>query len=177
MPRILLTAFEPFDKNKTNYSLEILNELEIKDKVILPVIFFEASNILLKKLKNYNYCLMLGEARSRTKISLEKVAINYIDARIPDNSNKTINNQLIIPNGPDAYFSNIDIYSLFDSLKCKENISVSYSAGTFVCNELYYRVLNQISKNKLPTKALFIHIPNLENLSKEDVKNAIDEII
>lgn len=39
--------------------------------------------------------------------------------------------------------------------------SVSQTAGTFVCNHVFYGLMHAISRHKLPTRGGFIHIPYL----------------
>ena len=89
-------------------------------------------------------------------------------------------------NGKEAYKSNIDLLDVVSSLK-NERLTISYNAGTFICNEIYYNSLKYIYENNLNTKCVFIHIPFIETqvenrpnipfVSLNDSINIITDII
>ena len=90
---ILLTSFDPFGTDSQNSSLEILNrlpdhleELQIH-KEVLPTQFIEGPRRLLHLLDEQqpDLLLMLGQAAGRKQVTFERVAINCMSARIPDN--------------------------------------------------------------------------------------------
>lgn len=167
--KILVSGFEPFDKEGVNPSYEIVKKLEDTDKLSLvklrlPVVFKEAGDILVREIDKHKpqVVLMLGQAGGRSHISLEKVAINYRDSKLADNKGQVPSQEPIRPGSVDGYFSNMNVEAMVEEIK-KKGIParVSYSAGTFVCNEIFYRVMYHINKNKLDTKAVFIHVPYL----------------
>lgn len=171
---VLITGFEPFNKELINPSYEAVKLLpnEIDDikitKLQLPVTYNNAFEKVLSELNSnhYDVVLLVGQAGGRKGITLEKVAINYNFASIPDNDGVSLNHQKIISSGPDAYFTTLPIIRMERVLK-ENNIlsSISFSAGAFVCNNLMYLTLDYAKKCN--TKVGFIHVP----YSKEQVEN------
>lgn len=167
--KILVSGFEPFDKEEVNPSYEIVKKLENTGKISLvklelPVVFKEAGDILIREIDKHRpqAVLMLGQAGGRAYISLEKVAINYRDSKLADNKGQVPSQEPISPGSVDGYFSNMNVEEMVEVIRKKGiPVRVSYSAGTYVCNEIFYRVMDHINKNKLDTKAVFIHVPYL----------------
>lgn len=173
MKKILITAFEPFDGKEKNASLEILsykpidiNKTIIK-KVILPTSFKRVEKVLLNAIDTFepDVIILLGEASHATHIRLERIGINLIHARIPDNDGYQPFDQIIKSDGQNAYFSTLPTHQIYERLT-KQNIPVKYSfsAGTFLCNDVLYIVLYTLSKRKTShVKAGFIHFPYIKN--------------
>ncbi|MGO4936753.1 pyroglutamyl-peptidase I [Fundicoccus sp. Sow4_H7] len=166
--KILLTAFDPFGGEAINPSLEAIKQ--IGDvignaqiiKLELPTVFDLSAEKLSQAIKEHqpDVVLSIGQAGGRAGISLERVAINIDDARIPDNLNNQPIDEAIQANGSPAYFSRLPIKAIVEKLK-QENIPafVSNSAGTFVCNHIMYQAL-YLAHTQYPTlKAGFMHIP------------------
>ncbi len=170
MSLILLTAFEPFGGEKENSSRTLLYEIPERVygsrviKAVLPVVYGHAFDRLepLIEREKPDYVIMLGEAQGRTHLSLEQQAINLMDSQRPDNLGNTHKDDKIIEGGPDALFTTILVDDLVDTMR-KRNIPAerSYSAGTYVCNDLFYRVLHYVETFNLKIKAGFIHVPAL----------------
>lgn len=171
MTKLLLTAFEPFNGEAINPSLETalgIEKIKFPDAQLeilkLPVSRFEAVEIALRNLreKRPDAVIMLGEAGGRSKVTPERVAINVDDYRIPDNSGFQPTGEPIVEGGPVGYFSSLPIYKIVDQLT-QANIpsAISNSAGTYLCNRLFYAVMNFIAQGNLETKAGFIHLPYL----------------
>ena len=166
--KILLTAFDPFGNESTNAVLEAINEVnDMSDvcrltKLVLPTAFQKGSQILIEKARELHpdAIIMLGQATGRHAITPERVAINIMDATIPDNENYSPVDVPIIEGAPDAYFSTLPIKEIVAALKDKDIPSaVSNTAGTFVCNQTMYSILH-FSRIELPqAKVGFIHIP------------------
>ncbi len=173
---ILLTGFEPFDGEATNPSWEAVRgfngELISGHRIHclqLPTEFGKASAILSAQLHalQANLCFCVGQAGGRALISLEKVAINFRHARACDNAGVRPEHQAIDLNAPTAYFANFD-FSL--ALKRLHNAGIpaemSFSAGAFVCNEVFYALCQ--TQSFLPKlRGTFVHIP----FSPEQVLN------
>lgn len=100
--------------------------------------------------------IMLGQAGGRPQITMEKIAINYRNARILGNKGNMPKEEKIFPDGPDGIFSSLPVEAMKEE---KVPASMSYSAGTYVCNDLMYSVLHYIKGKGLNTKAGFIHVP------------------
>lgn len=168
--KLLITGFEPFGGESINPSWELVKKLDYKignftlEKLELPTTFEGSSSILFKKVMEVNpdYIINIGQAGGRSKVSLERVAINIDDAPIPDNSDYQPIDQTIKSDGENAYFSNLPIKLIYSELK-KEKlpIEISNTAGTFVCNHVMYEALYIKDKILSNIKTGFIHIPYL----------------
>ncbi len=163
--KVLITGFEPFDKAEKNPSWEAVKLLPESHKIVkieLPVVFEKAAELLWDEvIKNKpDAIIMVGVAGNRDAITPEVIAVNIDDARIPDNDGSSPQWQKIDENGPDGIFSSLPVKDMVE--KMGENgikASLSYTAGAYVCNDLFYRTLNNIKKNGLDIRAGFIHVP------------------
>ncbi len=168
MSKILLSAFEPFDKDSENASKVVLealpNQLDGAQlvKVVLPVVFRHAFDQLKPLIEKHDpdYIVMMGEAKGATRISLEQIAINIMDAKTKDNHGNRMQGETIVEGGPDGLFTNLPIAELKQAL-LDQNIPVerSYSAGTFVCNALFYQTLYHVKSLNKTTGVGFVHVP------------------
>ena len=182
---ILITGFEPFGCHKTNNSWEVVKTFKNRDRVkvlCLPVSFSRSYCGVIDQIKkqSFDVIIMLGETSSTNDyVRLERVAINYKDSIKPDNDGILADDEEIITTAPKAYFTSFPIKKICEKIKDKgHKIKVTNSAGTFVCNSLYFNILHYIEVNQLSTKALFIHVPATKELiSLEEMKNTLDEII
>ena len=169
MKKLLLTGFTPFGAYTVNSSQVMVNLIEqcgmtnfdIRS-IILPVSFSQSFQKLKNEIDTFNPDLVisLGLAEMRPSINLEKVAINLIDCKTPDNEGIHMRDQLILKDGPTAYFSNLNTEEM-RSVQTSFPVEMSYSAGTFVCNFIMYQTLSYLHDSKV--KAGFIHLPHLEN--------------
>ena len=170
MSKILVTGFEPFATSSLNPSGEIVKALIGDDLVtaILPVVFGQASAQLreLIDLHKPRAVLCLGQAEGRSAMTPERIAINLDDARIADNAGNQPLEQRINADGPDGYFSTLPIEKMVTSMKAAGiPASISLSAGTFVCNHIFY-VLQDYLKDS-PIKSGFMHVPLMDEQRKE----------
>ncbi len=166
---ILLTGFEAFDGETMNPSWEAARGFEGQvfgaARVItrqLPTAFGQASAELrqLIELHDPSICLCFGQAGGRSIISLEKVAINWAHARIPDNLGRQPIDQPLIPDAPAAYFAPIALHRLEQALSLAGiACEISLSAGSFVCNDLYYQLCHLQATQKPGMQGCFVHIP------------------
>ncbi|AEC52126.1 pyrrolidone-carboxylate peptidase [Pyrococcus sp. NA2] len=167
--KVLITGFEPFggdDKNPTSEIAETLNGKKIGDaevvSFVLPVSFKRAREKLIKILDEVkpDIAISLGLAPGRTHISVERVAINIIDARIPDNDGEQPKDEPIVEGGPVAYFATIPTREIVEEMKRNGIPAVlSYTAGTYLCNFVMYLTLHTSATKGYPKKAGFIHVP------------------
>lgn len=170
MQTVLVTGFEPFGGETVNPSWEVVKQLEgmtIEDcRVVtrqLPCVFGESLAVLNAAIDELqpSVILAIGQAGGRVDITVERVAINVDDARIPDNKGQQPVDVAIVPEGPVAWFSSLPIKAMVAALrKAGVPASVSQTAGTFVCNHVMYGLLNTIAKRP-GVKGGFIHIPYL----------------
>jgi pyroglutamyl-peptidase len=170
MSTILVTGFEAFDKSAINPSAEIVKALKGDDLVtaILPVVFGQASAQLreLIDLHKPSAVLCLGLAVGRSEITPERIAINLDNARIADNAGNQPLEQRIIPDGPDGHFSTLPIEKMVASMKAAGiPASISLSAGTFVCNHIFYVMQDYLKDSSI--KSGFMHVPLMDEQRKE----------
>ncbi|BEM08041.1 TPA: pyroglutamyl-peptidase I [Serratia marcescens] len=170
MQKVLITGFEPFGGERLNPSWEVvkqLNDMELVGTRIvarqLPCVFgaaLEALNAAIDEVQPV-MVLAVGQAGGRTDITIERVAINVDDARIPDNQGQQPVDEPIVAGGPAAYFSTLPIKAMVSSMReAGIPASVSQTAGTYVCNHVMYGLLHRLSGQR-EVKGGFIHIPYL----------------
>ena len=151
---IVVTGFEPFGGEKVNASWEAVRELQGVQTVLLPVSFRRAAAAVREIVSSSpDAILCVGEAGGREKISVERVAVNLMDARIPDNDGFQPVDAKIREDGPAAYFSTLPTRALAEAM---ENAEISYTAGTYVCNAVFYTLMDA-ARESIP--AGFIHVP------------------
>lgn len=187
VPRVLLTGFDPFGGELLNPSwlaVKALHGRQVAGHRIvaeqLPTVFDKSLAILRTLLKQHQPALVIcvGQAGGRSAISLERVAININDARIADNAGAQPVDMPVIPAAPAAYFSTLPIKAMRQALLA-EGISaeVSQTAGTFVCNHVFYGLMHQLATQRglKKTKGGFIHVPWLPEQGTPSVP--LDEIV
>lgn len=171
MTRLLLTAFEPFNGETVNPSREVARAVaEVPfegvhvETLVLPVERVRAVEMSLDRIGTGapDVVLMLGEGGRRFRVTPERVAINVDDFPIPDNAGAQPRDEPIVEGGPVGYFSTLPVAEIVRHLITADiPAAVSNSAGTYLCNRLFYSVLHHISVAGLPTRAGFIHLPYL----------------
>lgn len=166
---VLVTAFEPFGGESVNSSLRVLEQFRPPPgarlkRLVLPVVFSRSLEVLEQALAELrpDVVLALGQAGGRAKVSLERVAINLNDARIPDNEGQQPVDAPVVMGGPAAYFSTLPLKRMLKALLgAGIPAQVSYSAGTFVCNHLMYGLLHCLAARHPEARGGFVHLPYL----------------
>ena len=165
--KIIVTGFDPFGGEKINPSIECVKALPgIKGveliRLELPTVFKESAkrlNEVINEVKP-DAVLSVGQAGGRPEITMERIAINVDDARIPDNSSQQPIDEAIQEKGEAAYFSSLPIKRIVKAIReAGIPAEVSNTAGTFVCNHIMYQALFAATKADKPFKAGFMHIP------------------
>ena len=175
MLKVLVTGFEPFNNAKLNPSEQLALALKPDDvpgarivAKVLPVVYGEAAERLLALIAEHNpdVVLCFGLAEGRTAITPERFAVNMDDASIADNAGHLRIDQPIHPGSPTAYETTLPIKELVVAIR-SEGIpaSVSLTAGTFVCNHIFYEMQNAVVGK--PIKSGFIHVPLLSEMSED----------
>lgn len=173
LPRILLTGFDAFGGDTVNPSWQAVQALHgrriARHQVVaaqLPTVF-EASLAELRRLLRLHspaLVLCVGQAGGRAALSLERVAINVNDARIADNAAAQPVDTPVVAGGPAAYFSTLPIKAMLQALQ-KEGLAaeVSQTAGTFVCNHVFYGLMHMLATQRgfKRTRGGFVHVPFL----------------
>ena len=165
--KIIVTGFDPFGGETINPSIECVKALpEIEGveliRLELPTVFKESAKRLNEVINDVkpDAVLSVGQAGGRPGITMERIAINVDDARIPDNISQQPFDETIQTEGEAAYFTTLPIKRIVKAIR-EAGISaeVSNSAGTFVCNHIMYQSLFAATKADKPFKAGFMHIP------------------
>ncbi|MFL9922658.1 pyroglutamyl-peptidase I [Herbaspirillum lusitanum] len=169
----LLTGFEPFGNERINPSWEAVQRLQDwrcghtqVQTLKLSCVFGMAVDEIVRAVSQHRPALIIcvGQAGGSSGIQLERVAINIDDADIPDNAGHQPRDSIIRSDGPAAYFSTLPLRRIEQALR-EEDIpaAISNSAGTFVCNHLFYGLMHHLDLHGEPdrVRAGFIHLPYL----------------
>ncbi len=168
---IILTGFEPFNGSTTNPSSEIIKRFPVDlfsghnlIQKILPVDSMKAVAWLNSKIQEIrpDIIILLGEASLRPVVSIEKIAINWMDFRIADNSGNQVLDRPVIEEGPAAFFSTLPVSLIHQQLKnAGVPAEISLSAGAYLCNQVFYSSLYYLSLEDHQCLCGFIHLPPL----------------
>ena len=186
--RVLVTGFEPFDGHVLNVSWEVARALDGRliatdrasrsFQVIaaqVPCCFgrcIEEINRLIDALAP-DLVIALGQAEGRADITIERVALNVRDARIADNDGCQPIDEPVNPTGPYAYPSGLPVRAMLRSLQTDGHpVALSNSAGTFVCNDLFYGLMHRLSRETL--RGGFIHLPILPEQRRSERERSAD---
>lgn len=168
MKKVLITGFDPFDKEPINPAYEAVKGLadEINGvqiiKVEIPTVSYKAINKTIELIESEkpDIVINVGQAGGRFGITPEKVAINLNDFRIKDNEGNQPLDCPIVEGAAPAYFTTLPVKAIVENIKAAGIPStLSYTAGTFVCNQVMYGVAEYIDRNNLDIKSGFVHIP------------------
>ncbi len=166
--KALVTGFEPFNGDVINPSEMLLGRLNRQlgslsvETCVLPTEFGRSLAVLDGAIDRVrpDIVLAVGLAGGRTALSIERVAINIDDARIPDNAGAQPIDMPVVPDGPPAYFSNLPVKAILQALRqAGLPADLSNSAGTFVCNHLFYGLMHRSEATGM--RAGFLHVPYL----------------
>ena len=174
--KILVTGFTPFGGEKINPSWEAVRRLpdrvggaELVKREIPTE--FDASGAALHELLEQlrpDAVLCVGQYGGASCIRVERVAVNLRDARIADNAGRQPMDEPVVPGAPDAYFATIPTRKIVDALRERDiPAQLSYSAGTFVCNNLLYCALHECARRYPALRCGFIHVPFLPEQARD----------
>jgi pyroglutamyl-peptidase len=166
---ILLTGFEPFGGEVINPSWEVARSLHghvIAGAAVharcLPTTFAGAPRALADALAvvKPELVIALGQASGRSEVSIERVAVNLIDARIPDNAGERPQDVPVRADAPSAYFSTLPMKAIRNGLRAAGHpAGLSLTAGAFVCNQLFFELQHRLAGRG--PRSGFIHLPAL----------------
>lgn len=187
--KVLLTGFDPFGGDTVNPSWEAVKRLNgevVEDVSIaaeqIPTVFHHSAAVLEQAIEKHDpdVVICVGQAGGRAHITPERIAINIDDALIPDNEDREPIDEPIAAHGPAAYWSALPIKLIVKELR-KNGIpaSVSNSAGTFVCNHLFYQLMHRIDRTSANIRGGFIHIPFLpeQTVDKHEPSLSLETIV
>lgn len=166
--RFLLTGFAPFGGSRINPSYEAVRRLPETlgehriFRAELPVVYGQCGEVLAELIERVqpDCVLCFGQAAGREGISLESTAVNVKAASAPDNAGVTFSGEKIDPAGPESLRARLPLKELCALLKdAGLPTKISYSAGTYVCNDLFYNMLRYAEENEPRLMCGFIHLP------------------
>ncbi|MEV7006585.1 pyroglutamyl-peptidase I [Streptosporangium sp. NPDC051022] len=159
---VLLTGFEPFDGASINPSWEAARLVPGVRAVQLPCVFGETLEHLRAAVLEHDPAVVVcvGQAGGRDGVAVERVAVNLDDARIPDNAGRQPIDEPVVRGGPAAYFATLPVKACVAAARAASvPASVSYSAGTFVCNHLFYGLMHLIATERPGIRGGLVHVP------------------
>lgn len=169
MPNVLLTGFEPFDGERLNPSGEIARALDgeiVREHrivgAILPVAFASTLPKLDALLDMHRPVLAIatGQAGGRSELSIERIAANLVDARIPDADGEQPIDVRVVDDAPDAYFSTLPVKAMLERLRgLGIPAALSQSAGAYVCNQAFFALAHLVATRHRAMRAGFVHVP------------------
>lgn len=168
--KALVTGFDPFGGGRMNASLEAVRRLPARIGTLdvvtaqLPTSYARSIPALKAAIKDARpgIVLCVGEAGERSLLSVERVAVNLQDARIPDNDGAAPADRPVVRGGPAAYFSTLPVRTMVAALRAAElPAELSLSAGAFVCNHVFYGLMHVAAATKRNFRGGFLHVPCL----------------
>lgn len=184
MKKLLITGFDPFGGESINPAWEAVKLLPdaIRDyeltKLEIPTVFGVAAQTVIDKAEELNpdVIISVGQAGGRASVTPEMVGINLRFATLPDNTGAVPCDIPIIEGGPAAYFSTLPVRAMAKAI-CDAGLpgAVSYSAGSFVCNDVLYSVLHRFAGTSV--RAGFIHVPFLPEQTTDKPSLSLDKTV
>lgn len=166
--KVLVTGFDPFGGETVNPAFEAVKMLpdEIAGaeiiKLEIPTVFSKSGPAVEEGIKKYepDIVINVGQAGGRSCVTIEQVAINLAEARIPDNAGEQPSDEALQKDGEPAYYATIPVKAIVKNIR-EHGIPchISYTAGTYVCNCVMYNVLHMAATKYKNIRAGFIHVP------------------
>jgi len=174
--KLLITGFDPFGGEHVNPSWEAVKRLPEEigryrlEKMQIPTVFERAAQAVLARAEivGADAIICVGQAGGRSAVTPEVIGINLREARICDNAGQKPENTPVIEDGPAAYFTTLPVREMVSAIeKAGLPAALSYSAGTFVCNDVLYTLLHRYQGTDV--RVGFIHVPFLPEQAPENV--------
>lgn len=168
MKKLLITGFDPFGGEHINPSWEAVKLLPDRIgayalwKIEIPTVFGAAAQRVLEKAAEVDpdVILCIGQAGGRAAVTPERIGINVRNAKIADNAGNQPREEPIVPGGPDGIFATVPVVAMAQAIQdAGLPGAVSNTAGTFVCNDTLYTLLQHYAGTSV--RAGFIHVPNI----------------
>lgn len=167
--RVLITGFEPFGGEGVNPSWEAAERVAAAPPAGLEVTAVRLSCVYGRALEELraavsetepDLVVSTGQAGGRPGLTVERVALNVDDARIPDNAGNQPVDQPVVPGGPVAYLSSLPVKACVAAVReAGLPASVSGTAGSFLCNHVFYGLAHLIATERPELRGGFVHVP------------------
>ncbi|MGH8702514.1 MAG: pyroglutamyl-peptidase I [Burkholderiales bacterium] len=185
--RVLVTGFDPFGGEKINASLEAVRRLPARigaleiATVELPTSYRRSLPALQAAIARTRpqIVLCVGQAGDRSALCVERVAVNIQDATIPDNDGARPVDAPVVAGGPAAYLATLPVRAAVAALRAEElPAELSMSAGTFVCNHVFYGLMHLSATRRQPFRGGLLHVPALPQQAQGSAPSmALDDIV
>ena len=185
--KALVTGFEPFGGESVNASLEVVRRLPARIGALdivtvqLPTSYARALPVLEAAIarEQPGLVLSLGQANGRAALCVERVAVNIQDAEIADNDGARPVEAPVVAGGPAAYLATLPVRAAVASLRAAElPAQLSMSAGTFVCNHVFYGLMHLAAARAHAWRGGFLHVPCLPQQAAPGTPSmALDDIL
>ena len=169
MTKVLVTGFEPFDGAELNPAWEAVCLVGTDQPAGLEIVTARLSCVFGTALEELaaavraagpELVVCVGQAGGRPDLTLERVAVNVDDARIPDNAGRCPVDEPVVAGGPAAYFSTLPIKACAAAVQeAGLPASISQTAGTYVCNHVFYGLMHLIATEFPGLRGGFVHVP------------------
>jgi pyroglutamyl-peptidase len=176
MMKALVTGFEPFSGESVNAALEAVRRLPERIGALeivtatLPTSYARSLPALEDAIARAKpeIVLCVGQAGERAALCVERVAVNVQDAQIADNDGARPVDQPVVTGGPAAYLTTLPVRAAVAGLRAEAlPAQLSMSAGTFVCNHVFYGLMHLAATGKQRFRAGFLHVPRLPQQGRE----------
>ena len=165
---ILITGFAPFGGEDINPAYEAVKQLPDTiagwkiQKEEIPVVFHKSGEVLQELVECYrpSAVLCIGQAGGRAAITVERVAINLMEASVPDNDGNQPQDEPVRELAPTAYFATVPVKAMVSAMReAGIPAHLSYTAGTYVCNSTMYELLDLCAARYPDMLGGFVHVP------------------
>ena len=166
-----MTGFEPFHDQQVNESSQVVKEIlnsgiegvQISHRILTVDLAGSTVPSKILGFEKFDAVVLLGLSRESNIIQLERYARNKISMKFPDNSGRKLDNEIIQHNSPNTIETTVSIHTFDEEFDSDDDVEWSIDAGSFVCNETYFRTLASNSG----TPILFIHLPKADRVNLE----------
>lgn len=164
---MLVSGFGPFLAHATNPSAILaaaldgawLEDVSFSALAPLPVAYSEAARQTIAAAQNADAILALGLADTAQRVRLERRALNLTTSEHAD-IRGVIQRGPIYPHAPAQYETHVALDAVQTSLRAEGvDSEFSESAGGYVCNDLFFRLLHAADRREICRPILFVHVP------------------
>lgn len=181
MSGTLLAGFEPFGGESENPSWQAIRQLlDRRTDLVgmeLPCVFATAFDRLTDAISAHDPDLVIcvGLAAGRATVTPERIAVNLDDNEKPDNAGEVRREQPIVADGPAAYFSGLPVRDIVAAIESVDiPVKASRSAGGYVCNHVFYRLMHLVATERPRMRGGFIHVPYADTVPLSSIANALE---